>query len=385
VADRATSSPVRTLMLLRILTLYPVALGWRRDAPGLVEVGLLAVLVTGTALLALRWAAIAPRVRRHPAWGATDVAASLVVLAYAGPQSPFVAYTLTSAALVGFVYPHLSATLLCTLLGSGYLLLRTVEDPGAAVGPAQLSVPVAYVVLAVASASFRRMQDRLSSALSAAVAAERSAATANERTRLARDLHDGVCSTLHGLVLQSTAVSRTADHSDPAVARLARELEQAARAALAQSREVLTGLRRDDDSAPLVQAVSDRVHRWSDRTGIDAAFSATGVADVDPAARIAALRVLDEALENVRRHADATRVDVALVGDERQVRLDVTDDGQGVAADRPGVLQGHYGLLGMTERAGVAGGVLSLRPGAPDGGPRPGTTVRLELPRGVPA
>lgn len=381
VAEQEAANPVRTLILLRTLTLYPVVLSWHAS-PDPVEIVLLGALVASTGLLALRWRTIAPQLRRHPAWAALDVLASLVVLAYAGPHSAFVAYTLTTAVLVGFLLNHLSATLVCTLLATGYLLIATVDDRQGPLGWAELGGPAGYVVLTLAGAAFRRIQDRLSAALEAAVAAERSAATAHERTRLARDLHDGVCSTLHGLVLQSTAVARTAEHSDPAVAALARQLEDAARAALAQSREVLTGLRRDDDSAPLLRAVSDRVQRWSEATAISASFSSSGVADLGPASRIAALRVLDEALENVRRHAGARRVEVRLVGDERTVHLEVTDDGTGVDPSRPGVREGHYGVLGMTERAGVAGGALTIGPAA-QRGERPGTQVRLQLPRDV--
>lgn len=386
-SDHEAAGPIRTLILLRTLTLYPVVLSWH-SSPDPAEVVLLVALVAGTALLALRWRTIAPRLGRHPAWAALDVLVSLVVLAYAGPHSAFVAYTLTTAVLVGFLLTHLAATLVCTLMASGYLLLATLGPQQPPLGWGQLGVPAGYVVLTLAGASFRRIQDRLTAALAAAVAAERSAATAHERTRLARDLHDGVCSTLHGLVLQSTAVARSAQASDPTVAELARQLEDAARAALAQSREVLTGLRRDDDSAPLLQAVSDRVQRWSQATGVVASFSASGVADLCPTSRIAALRVLDEALENVRRHARATRVDVRLVGDDRTVHLEVTDDGTGLDPQRPGVRQGHYGVLGMTERAGVAGGALTITPAAqrpdlPHRPDRPGTLVRLELPRAV--
>jgi signal transduction histidine kinase len=384
VAEREAASPVRALIGLRILTLYPVVLAWGERWPDPVELALLAALVLGTAALALRWHAIAPHVQRHPGWAALDVTVSLVVLAYAGPQSAFVGYTLTTAVLVGFLFNHFAATLVCTLLCSGYLLLGTLDDPHGPLGPGELGVPAGYVLLTLAGAAFRRIQDRLAAALHAAVAAERSAATANERTRLARDLHDSVCSTLHGLVLQATAVARTAEGREPTVAALAAQLEGAARTALAQSREVLTGLRRDDDSAPLLQAVSDRVQRWSLETGIEARFAAAGVADLGPAGRIAALRVLDEALENVRRHAAAMRVDVRLVGDERAVHLEVTDDGTGLPARRPGVREGHYGVLGMSERAGVAGGALTVGAGTGSGN-RPGTLVRLELPRTVTA
>ncbi|KQX65968.1 sensor histidine kinase [Angustibacter sp. Root456] len=383
-AEHEVSGPVRVLILLRILTLYPVVLAWGHHGPSVLELALLTLLVAGTALLALRWDAIAPHVRRHPGWAALDVVTSLVVLAYAGLPSPFVAYTVTSAVLVGFLVNHLAATLVCTLLCAGTLLIETLEAPHGAVRASTLGLLAAYVLLTLTGGAFRQIHDRLADALHAAVAAEGAAATANERTRLARDLHDGVCSTLHGVVLQSTALARTAEGSDPRLAQLARDLEEAARTALAQSREVLTGLRRDDDSAPLLQAVADRVRRWQDATGIAAEFTAAGVADLAPAARIAALRVLDEALENVRRHAGARHVLVRLTGDEHTVHLEVVDDGAGLSERRPGVREGHYGVLGMTERAGVAGGALSVVPG-PGEVDRPGTQVVLELPRTVPA
>lgn len=382
-SETVTAAPARALVLLRILTLYPVALAWAGRRPDRVQLVLAVLLVLGTALLALRWDRVVPVVRRHPGLAALDVAVSLAVLAQAGTGSPFVAYTMTTAVLVGLLFTRAGAILLTTLLAVGYWLLarRTVGEQ--ALGEQALDVigvPAAYVVLACAGAAFRGLHDRLAAAVQASAAAERSAATARERTRLARDLHDGVSATLHGVVLQAMAVARVAQSSEPQVAALVAQLETAARSALAQSREVLTGLRREDDSAPLVQAVSDRAHRWSHRTGVQVAFSATGVADVDAASRIAVLRVVDEALENVARHAGADHARIDVFGDEQSVTLVVEDDGAGLAHDRPGVREGHYGVLGMTERAGVVGGRLTVEPAVP-GSSRPGMRVRLDLPR----
>lgn len=386
--DTMTQTPARTLVLLRIVTLYPVALAWDARPPTRVDVALALALVASTSVLALRWSVVVPLLRRHPGIAAADVAVSLLVLAQAGADSPFVAYTMTSAVLIGLLFTRVGAGLLTALLCSGYLLLTLRIDAGPTSRLAPLGVPVAYALLTVAGQAFRGLHERLRWALDATVSAERSAATARERNRLARDLHDGVSSTLHGVVLQAIAVSRVAAGSSSEVAGRAVELEDAARRALAQSREVLTGLRRGDDGAPLVQAAADRTRRWSEQTGITASFEATGVADVEAAARIAALGVLDEALQNVHRHAGASNVDVRVVADERTVRLVVVDDGQGLAADRPGVGQGHYGVLGMTERAGVAGGSLTLTgagdddaSGGPSCIPSSGTVVRLELPR----
>jgi signal transduction histidine kinase len=384
-AEPTAQAPARTLVLLRIVTLYPVAVAWASQPPDRVDVGLALLLVVGTSFLALRWSAVVPVVRRHPVIAAVDVGVSLLVLAQAGVDSPFVAYTMTSAVLIGLLFARAGAILLTLLLGSGYLLLARLADPAATASLTVLTVPAGYALLAAAGNTFRDMHERLSDALDASVSAERSAATAHERNRLARDLHDGVSSTLQGVVLQAIAVSRVAAGSNPRVAGQAVELESAARRALAQSREVLTGLRSADDGAPLVQAAADRTRRWSQRTGIAATFEASGVADVEASARIAALRVLDEALQNVHRHAGASSVDVRVVGDDRTIRLVVSDDGCGLAADRPGVRDGHYGVLGMTERAGVAGGSLTLTAAGDGdgatGGPSSGTLVRLELPR----
>lgn len=377
-SETMTTAPARALVLLRILTLYPVALAWVGARPDSVALVLAGLLVVSTCLLALRWRRVVPVVRRHPGLAGLDVAVSLAVLAESGAGSPFVAYTMTSAVLVGLFFARAGATLLTLLLATGYLLLAG-QDSDLPV-TALLAVPAAYVVLACAGAAFRGLHDQLAAALRASVAAERSAATERERNRLARDLHDGVSSTLQGVVLQSMAVSRVAQVCEPKVSELAADLETAARFALAQSREVLTGLRREDDSAPLVQAVCDRTRRWSERTGHAIDLEVAGVADIEASSRVAALRVLDEALENVHRHAQATRVHVELVGDERSVRLVVEDDGTGMASDRPGVRQGHYGIVGMTERAGVAGGRLTFGPADP-GAATPGTRVQLELPR----
>jgi signal transduction histidine kinase len=389
--DTMTQTPARTLVLLRIVTLYPVALAWDARPPTRVDVALALALVASTSVLALRWSVVVPLLRRHPGIAAADVAVSLLVLAQAGADSPFVAYTMTSAVLIGLLFTRVGAGLLTALLCSGYLLLTLRIDAGPTSRLAPLGVPVAYALLAVAGQAFRGLHERLRWALDATVSAERSAATARERNRLARDLHDGVSSTLQGLVLQATAVSRAATGADARVSAQAGALADAARRALAESREVLNGLREEDDDGPLVQAAADRAQRWSRSTGIAVTFSTSGVVDVRPAARIAALRVLDEALRNVQRHSGASTVSIQVVGDERTVRLVVRDDGHGLPADRPGACQGHYGVLGMTERATAAGGSLTLRD-ATSGDARPGDArsggvagsgamLRLELPQ----
>lgn len=384
--DPIATQPSRTLVLVRLLTLYPLPLSWTQRMPSAGELSLSIAVVTSTCLLALRWEQVVPLVQRHPAVSVADVGVSLLLLWHTGADSPFIAYTMTTAVLIGLLFSRVGAVLLTALLASGYLLVAQHDD--ASSWGDVLGVPAAYVVLAAAAGSFRDLHLRLADAVRTSLAAERSAATASERTRLARDLHDGVSSTLQGLVLQSVAVGRALSGTPPTpeqlsvVEQLAAELEVAARSALAQSREVLTGLRREDDSAPLVQAVADRSAAWSRRTGVPVEFRSQGVADTEASVRITALRVLDEALENVHRHAQATAVEVDLVGDGSNVTLTITDDGKGLGR-RPGVREGHYGLLGMTERAAAASGSLQVEDVAADGtdSARRGTRVELTLPR----
>ena len=105
-----------------------------------------------------------------------------------------------------------------------------------------------------------------------------------------------------------------------------------------------------------------------------------GVADVEGPARRELLAILDEALRNVERHADASRVRVALTGTAGSVVLDVEDDGRGLPEGRSetALHEGRYGLLGMRERAHGLGGSLSLGPAAHGRG----TRVVLSAPRG---
>lgn len=377
-SDPIAAHPSRALVLVRVLTLYPVPLSWAETRPAPGVVALLVALVASTCLLALRWAQVVSVVQRHPALSVVDVGVSLALLWHTGADSPFIAYTMTTAVLIGLFFSRVGAVLLTALLASGYLLV-TRGGEVSSLGDT-LGVPLAYVVLAAAASAFRDLHLRLADALNASLTAERSAAVASERTRLARDLHDGLSSTLQGLVLQSVAVGRAVGNRQPVAEQMAGELEVAARSALAQSREVLTGLRREDDSAPLVQAVADRSARWSERTGVPLDFRSQGVADAEASLRITVLRVLDEALENVHRHAGAARVAVDLVGDPGSVTLTVMDDGTGLGR-RPGVRDGHYGIVGMTERAAAVGGSLWVEDVGGPGDDTTGTRVRLVLPR----
>src|SRR5690606_15333661 len=201
-----------------------------------------------------------------------------------------------------------------------------------------------------------------------------------ERLSLARDLHDTVAGDLAGLAL---AVRGLADRLDregaaPGTVATARELGDAVRTAHEHTRRALGELRDDPDD--LAALVAETARRWSDRTGTPAE------ATVDPEAAAAAgpgrtrhvRAVLTELLENVRKHAGATRVGIEVAVVDDAVRLRVTDDGVGpgpALSGRAGPGRGRYGTRGVRERAELCGGDATWEPRS--GG---GTVVTVTLP-----
>jgi signal transduction histidine kinase len=125
--------------------------------------------------------------------------------------------------------------------------------------------------------------------------------------------------------------------------------------------------------------VGDHVRRWAERTGVAADLTGGDVEGGDPAARYELLAILKEALVNVERHADARRVRVELAEGRGEVSVVVTDDGAGFATDDlDGLAEaGHFGLVGMRERAQRCGGDLLVA-----STPGEGTRVEARVPAG---
>jgi signal transduction histidine kinase len=128
----------------------------------------------------------------------------------------------------------------------------------------------------------------------------------------------------------------------------------------------------------VIAAIGDEVDAWQERTGVSARFRRRSVPHrppLQPAAEVALLRVVQEALTNVVRHSHATAVDVELRAEAGEVVLTVHDNGIGfdAAHDRP--RSDCFGLDGMRERVHHAGGTLTVV-----GAPHSGTTVTARVP-----
>ena len=209
----------------------------------------------------------------------------------------------------------------------------------------------------------------------------------NERQRMARELHDTLSQGLAGLILQLDAADAHLGSSRPERARaIVQQAMEQARATLADARRAIDDLRQaapnppDPATAPphlrFGAGVRQETDRFTAATGIPVQLEINlpmPLADIAPLE--AGMRILAEGLANAARHAHASQVRLRLAQDGNCLDMLLQDDGVGFDLPAAANQAGHYGLLGMSERARLAGGTLEVtsRPGA-------GTVLHLRLP-----
>ncbi len=198
---------------------------------------------------------------------------------------------------------------------------------------------------------------------------------AAERQRMARELHDTLAQGLAGLILQLEAVQAHLERGDQARAALiVGQAQERARGALAEARQAIDDLRDQAGGAPFAESIRAEVERFSAATGIPCTVQLSATQALGEASAEQLRRFVSEGLTNVARHARARSVIISAQEIDNRVRVEICDDGIGFPA---GAAQsaGHYGLLGLRERARLAGGTMEIesRPGA-------GTRLIMTLP-----
>ncbi len=191
-----------------------------------------------------------------------------------------------------------------------------------------------------------------------------------ERQRMARELHDTLAQGVAGLILQLEAAdSHLAQGRAERAQGIVQQAMSRARATLADARRAIDDLRVASSPPDLVEALRCETTRFTDATGIPCAFDFTLPDALSDTLSEHVQRIVSECLTNVARHAQATQAWVKATGSEGAIVIEVGDDGVGfdpvAALGRPG----HYGLLGMRERARLAGGTLDVK-SAPGAGAR---------------
>ncbi|MGW6539392.1 sensor histidine kinase [Streptomyces sp. NPDC055051] len=302
---------------------------------------------------------------RRPVWVRAGLLA--VALTMAGSQSGGLppSSPLQWAAFVGLF-------LLNAGLATGVAHLEAKEAEKAAERAATIAQ------LARANASLERALAENATLHAQLVLQAREAGVADERRRLAAEIHDTLAQGLTGIIAQLQA----ADTADPGLARVHHERAAAlARHSLGEARrsvQNLSPVALEHDTLP--DALEKTVAGWAERTGITARFTATGTAHpLHDEVAATLLRIAQEALANAERHSGAGRAGVTLsyMGDE--VVLDIRDDGRGFdpAAPLSRGSHGGFGLDGMRARAARLAGAVEVESAAGEG-----TAISVRVPLG---
>ena len=191
-------------------------------------------------------------------------------------------------------------------------------------------------------------------------------AVSEERSRIARELHDVVAHYVSVMVVQAAGARRIVD-KDPAAAKSALEaVEAAGRTALTEMRRMLEVLRADDSGMGPQPGLgeAERLIDYVREAGLPVELSIEGAACCLPAGMdLAAYRIVQEALTNTVKHGGKAAARVTLRYTTDTLEIEVTDDGRGAAASLlSGADQGGHGLIGMKERVALFGGSLDAGP-----------------------
>lgn len=288
------------------------------------------------------------------------------------PAGLYLAGMLAAFLLGNLRDPVLARVGLAVVIGSMATII--LNQPGHSPGQV-VFIPLLFGIAWLAGFALNARAEQADAAEARAAQAERERETAariavaEERARIARELHDIVAHAVSVMVLQVGAVRHKlsedlADESDAL-----RGVEGAGRTALAEMRRLLAAMRDDGDDLELgpqpgLDSVGSLVAEV-ERAGLPVGLHLEGEAAPLPRAiELSAYRIVQEALTNALKHAHAHRADVTLRYGPDDLRIEVRDDGSGGGATSNGP---GYGLVGVRERVKIYGGTMTAG-AAPEGG-----------------
>jgi NarL family two-component system sensor histidine kinase YdfH len=198
---------------------------------------------------------------------------------------------------------------------------------------------------------------------------------ANERQRMARELHDTLAQGLAGLILQLEAVDShlCQGHADRAQTIVQQAMTRA-RGTLADSRRAIDGLRNELPGS-LEETLQAEVEHFKSVSGVPCRLDISITAPVDDEVQQLIVRVVSESLSNIARHSHARQATVILGASGNILTVEVTDDGVGFDTANGEGREGHYGLVGLRERVRQAGGTLEIQSAKGEG-----TRVKAGIP-----
>jgi two-component system, NarL family, sensor histidine kinase YdfH len=349
----------------------------------------------------LCWVVLSMRIERSRYWLACLLQGSLVLvakLAIQGDVGPFgdgialaLFIALCAQALIVLKHPRpvLAAAagyLLLFSLGTSleggwqYLWLARLPDIGySLLIPLLVTLVAFYVTQLYAHNRLTRTHQQLEAAyVQLAVSTRRieSLTLLTERQRIARELHDTLSQHLVGLIRQLDVAEAhlKLQHSERALTIL-RDAGQSARGALTEARWTTEDLRMRTAEVACSEALRQEIEHFQAATGIACESDLVALSGLAEPASEHVLRIVNEGLTNIARHARAQHVWIQTRRGQDRLEVEIGDDGVGFDPASLQDQRGHYGLLGIRERARLLGGEVTLhsRPGA-------GTAISFSLP-----
>lgn len=202
-------------------------------------------------------------------------------------------------------------------------------------------------------------------------------AVAEERLRIAHEMHDGLAQVLAYVNTKAQAVKeylRAGKHED--ASRQLDQLAGAAREVYGDVREAIIGLRTASQGRPVSETLEAYVRTWEAQTGIDCHLTVSGSPQLPSDVELQLIRIVQEALANVRKHAAAKKATVTVEANPGRLKVTVQDDGVGFRPTELGRSEfPRFGLATMRERAETIGGAFQL-----ESIPGEGTRITVDLP-----
>lgn len=275
--------------------------------------------------------------------------------------------------LVG-VYVYILFCLNIIFIGSGKDLLTLVA----------IMLPVMFCFIGYAKMFYHQIHARMRTQgyleqLENAYQKVKELSVANERQRMARDLHDTLAQGIAGLSMQLEAVK--ANLNDSHYARAEEIVDHAAkqvRTMLHEARSVIDDLRSYESSLDFQRRIESEVQRFSESSGINCTYEVNVDVFIPILIREHLLRITNELLTNISNHAEAQNVWLFMKSSSRHtVELEIRDDGNGFDIRNIEQKQGHYGLIGIKERVRILDGTIEI-----DSNIGKGTLISLQIPLG---
>jgi signal transduction histidine kinase len=260
------------------------------------------------------------------------------------------------------------------LLVSWAALLAAEPGDFVVMGPAWAGIWLAGRLVRAREQDARRLRE-LAQALERERVEEARLAVADERSRIARELHDVIAHAMSTIVLEAGAERVNLDEGQTSARQALHSIERTGRQALAEMRRLVGVLRTDEDEPELFPRPSlthlDLLIEQVGRAGLPVELRVVGEpVGLAPGLDISAYRIVQEALTNVLKHGGDARATVLVAYGHRTLEIEIVDDGRGGTPDGSG-----HGIVGLRERVALFGGSLEAA-GREDGG----FAVRARLP-----